>query len=165
MTPTYSPLARAAFPSVLRLDADVFPHAWLYPDFHRELAERPNCETTCVIATTRAVVVGYALLRDYRDRTEVLRLAVDPMHRRKGIGSEFLRLAEARMVGGRCREGVWVPVPESNREAIGFALNRGYRGEGVMRGHFGTDDAYVFNGPTCKLLGERVRTREGMVVA
>jgi ribosomal protein S18 acetylase RimI-like enzyme len=108
-------------------------------------------------------VVGFCVIRNARDRAEVLRMAVLPKFRRRGIGSAFLRLAESRMVAGRCREGVWVAVHEHNPGSVEWVLANGYEGRTVARNYFGESDAWVFGTPEWKLMLNRTQARKVVV--
>jgi [ribosomal protein S18]-alanine N-acetyltransferase len=70
-------------------------------------------------------VVGHAVVSVVSDISELQRIAVDPIHRREGLGT---RLLDA-VVGLACDEGadrLLLEVREDNRGAIAFYAARGF---------------------------------------
>lgn len=71
-------------------------------------------------------IVGFLAARLAADELEILNLAVEPQHRRRGVGARLLQaaLAEARQHGAR---NVWLEVRASNQRARAFYRRVGLR--------------------------------------
>lgn len=88
---------------------------------------------------------GFALGRVAADEAELLTLAVDPGHRRRGVARGLLAAfeAEARRRGAR---RAFLEVAASNAAAIGLYRGAGYDESGRRRGYYrradgGAEDA------------------------
>jgi len=69
----------------------------------------------------------------------VISLAVDPAHRRKGIGTQLMNACESRFKISR----LWVEVRESNKGAYNFYEKLGFQFKSKICLYYGTEDAYV----------------------
>lgn len=101
-------MVRRDVPAVLGIEAAT-PDPWAEADLMARLRAR-----TCigmVAADGDGAVAGYVVYALHRKTVEVLRLAVAPAHRRRGVGTYLLRrvAAKLRTYG---RTGLGAEVPE-----------------------------------------------------
>jgi ribosomal-protein-alanine N-acetyltransferase len=82
-----------------------------------------------VAETGDAQPVGYILCRAVAGEGEVLNLAVDPAHRRRGLARALLEAALARFRAGRVGR-VYLEVRESNAAAIALYRSAGFLVQG-----------------------------------
>ena len=89
---------------------------------------------------------GFALTRAIMDEAELLLIAVDPAHRRGGVGAALLRsvLAEAR---GRGVRRLHLEV-RANNPAIRFYAAHGFAREGVRRNYYRSRTGEAFDAHT-----------------
>lgn len=89
---------------------------------------------------------GFVLCRAIAGEAEVLTLAVDPAHRRKGQARALLEAAILAAVAGDA-EAMFLEVAEDNAPAIGLYLGAGFVRVGLRRGYYespaGRRDALV----------------------
>lgn len=78
-----------------------------------------------LVAVEASQVAGFLLFRGAADEIEILNLAVSPLRRRAGIGTELLRAALAGAAGRGARR-VFLEVRESNSVAKAFYKQLGF---------------------------------------
>jgi ribosomal-protein-alanine N-acetyltransferase len=93
---------------------------------------------------------GFAMVRSVADEAELLLLAVDPRHRRRGIGTALLRgvIAEAQATG---IADLHLEVRSSN-EAVALYRAQGFEKVGERRGYYrgrsgDVHDAHTYRRP------------------
>jgi ribosomal-protein-alanine N-acetyltransferase len=88
--------------------------------------------------------LAYADFWVVEDEISLLNIAVHPDHRRRGLGSELLRLVE-RVGAERGGEQVFLEVRASNQAAITLYRSHGYVQVGIRKGYYSGDgeDAIV----------------------
>jgi ribosomal-protein-alanine N-acetyltransferase len=91
---------------------------------HLTLAVSEECE-----------VLGYVLLSVIADESEILNIAVAPLHRREGIGKQLLEsaLCEARSRGA---ENCYLEVRASNESAIHLYTFFGFTKVGLRKQYY-----------------------------
>ena len=97
-----------------------------------------------LIAEINAQVCGFLVARIAGDEAEILNTAIDPAHRRKGIGSLLLTTAiSAAQVHNA--KSIYLEVRESNRAAISFYRQHGFEKTTERRGYYSspTENAVV----------------------
>ena len=137
--PEYRRLTSRDLPGVLAIERRSFKAPWSPAMFHVELG-RPD--VVALAAEVDGRLVGYSVLTRLPDAWHLMNVAVDPAHRRRGIGSGLVvkSLAEA---------GASVPVTlevrASNRPAIALYRELGFRPAGTRSGYYPDDgeDALV----------------------
>ena len=115
-------LELADIPSVCRLVAAA-PGAAQWPTgVYGELVRPPNA---AFVVAGCSGVLGFIAIRMVSDEAEILNLAVVESHRRRGLASELLRMAESRAkaLGAVV---LFLEVRESNLAAIRFYERRGF---------------------------------------
>lgn len=131
-------------PAVARIEAAVQARPWAEGRFHRAKPECGRFGTVALLAGSRQVA-GYSVCAlDIPTATlRVLRFAVAPDLTRKRIATRlfFRILDDAETDGLRVVE---VPVPEQLSEPRKFLTSLGFRGDRVIPGYYGGEDAWVF---------------------
>lgn len=99
-----------------------------------------------VVTDTIGVVLGFVIVAGAVDEAHLLNLAVDPAHRRRGLGRYLLghALALARAMGAH---RLLLEVRASNHPAQALYRAEGFRELGLRRGYYpaaaGREDAVV----------------------
>jgi len=110
-----------------RVEREVFPHPWTSAQLAAELRQ-PSALGLVVeeAADGDAAIVGFALFRRLLDEAELLRLAVLPPWRRRGLGGELAShgLGLLREAGVR---SVFLEVRADNEAAIRFYEQSAWR--------------------------------------
>jgi len=134
-------MIRRDMADVLQIESDTFEFAWSEEEFIRCLRQR-NC--IGMVAELNDRVVGYMIYELHKNRLHVLNFAVDPAHRRSGIGSRMISKLIGKLTAQRrCR--IMLEVRETNLDAQIFFRSQGFRAVSVLRDFYDdtTEDAYV----------------------
>jgi ribosomal-protein-alanine N-acetyltransferase len=118
---------------ILQIEAQAFPKS-AYPaeTFLRYYRVFP--ENFLVFKEEK--VLGYVI---FKPDGHVISLAVDPAHRRKGIGTQLMVACESRCRGGR----LLVEVRKGNIWARKFYEHLGFQLRSRIPLYYGTEDAYI----------------------
>jgi ribosomal-protein-alanine N-acetyltransferase len=123
---------------LLRIEAQAFPKssytAEMFLQFHQVLSD------TFLVLEDRKVL-GYVIFR--RDG-HVISLAVDPAHRRRGIGRHLMNACETKCLSHR----LLVEVREGNKVAQRFYGRLGFRVKSRIPLYYGTEDALIMEKKT-----------------
>jgi ribosomal-protein-alanine N-acetyltransferase len=97
-----------------------------------------------LVAETDAQICGFLVARIIGDEAEILNTAVDPAHRRKGVGSALLSEAISAAQAYNAK-AIYLEVRESNHAAISFYVKHGFRKTAERRGYYSspTENAVV----------------------
>jgi ribosomal-protein-alanine N-acetyltransferase len=107
---------------------------WSRSMFAGELAKPSSVCLGAYDAHTGALI-GYAIVSRYVDAWHVMNLAVEPVYRRRGVGTALLeRLFEA--TAGDGRRGYTLEVRVSNTGAMRLYERAGFRARGIRRGYY-----------------------------
>ena len=120
----------ADLPEIAAIEQAVFPDPWS-PAMLRQTLDG----LALVAMLPGGAVVGYLFATAAADEAEILNLAVQPAHRRRGVARLLTEsaLAELREIGAR---RVFLEVRESNVEAQRFYEIMGFRWVGRRRGYY-----------------------------
>ncbi|HVE92741.1 MAG TPA: ribosomal protein S18-alanine N-acetyltransferase [Actinomycetota bacterium] len=136
------PMRRRHIPSVLRIEAKVYPRPWSAGLFLSELAQKDS--RAYYVARSGGKVVGYAGIMLLGDEGHVTNIAVDPDHHRGKVGTRLMiqMVDEAR---ARSARAVTLEVRKSNAGAQAMYRKFGFQTVGVRRGYYieTGEDAYV----------------------
>jgi len=118
---------------ILQIEAQAFPKS-SYPvemflDFYRRYSD-----TFLVFEEER--VLGYII---FEPGGHVISLAVDPLHRREGIGAHLMDACESCCRGDR----LFVEVRKGNIGAQRFYKRLGFQLKAKIRFYYGREDAYL----------------------
>ncbi len=114
--------------AVLELDGRAFPTFWHLDQRGLDDAIRATSHTRFRVITSGDVVIAYALTGRARWRGFLQRLAVDPAHRRRGLG-RVLVLDALRWLRRWGTERAVVNTPTGNRAALALYEGLGFRRE------------------------------------
>lgn len=78
-------------------------------------------------------VRGYCVYRLHKETMEILKLAVDPAHRRYGHASAMLRKLRQKVMQRTDRHSIWMDVPEDQLPGHLFLQAHGVRATDVLR--------------------------------
>ena len=91
-------------------------------------------------------VAGFLLYRNLNDRIVLIRMGVDPNHRRKQIGTELLRVLKGKLNNRKCRIDVY--LNENWSETMDWFRNRGFKLRGISQDEKRPEcgkDLYIFS--------------------
>lgn len=134
-------MIRRDMADVLQIESETFEFSWSEEEFIRCLRQR-NC--IGMVAELNDRVVGYMIYELHKNRLHVLNFAVDPAHRRSGIGARMLSKLVGKLTAQRrCR--IMLEVRETNLDAQLFFRSQGFKAVSVLRDFYDdtTEDAYV----------------------
>lgn len=121
-------LAAADLAAVTRIHAASFDDAWSTPMLRRILA-MPGAGGIVARNDAGEEVVGFALSRIAGGECEILSLAVDPVHRRRGVGRTLLNAAVEWAEISRA-SAVFLEVAEDNDAARTLYIAHGFEAVG-----------------------------------
>ena len=130
MTVTVATQEHAA--AIARLEAAIFPDAWGEKDVSSILLSKLSMS---FVALSEGEVVGYVLGSLIVPEGEILRIAVDPTRRRRGIGARLLSDVLRRMTPEGL-EDVFLEVRQSNAPAIGLYRDLGFSACGTRKKYY-----------------------------
>lgn len=135
------PTAPADVAALARLEGSAFSDPWTVAMLEEALAARG---AVSLVAERNGEVIGSVMGRRIADEGEILTIAVDPAHRRRGLGRRLLEAALERMDADGVRI-VWLEVRTSNVAARMMYLASGFVAAGVRRGYYRrpTEDALI----------------------
>jgi ribosomal-protein-alanine N-acetyltransferase len=127
-------------PEVLSIDRRGFEFPWLEEDFTRRLGK---CNVICMVARHGENVVGFMVYEMHETRLHILKFAVCPKCRRRGVGNQMI----AKLTGKLCspsRDRILLEVRETNLVAQLFFRSVGFRATAVLRNWYEhtAEDAY-----------------------
>jgi [ribosomal protein S18]-alanine N-acetyltransferase len=88
-----------------------------------------------LIAEINGRIYGFLVARVTGDEAEILNMAVDPAHRRKGIGSTLLSAATSA-AQAQYAKNIYLEVRESNSAAISFYRRHGFEKTAERREYY-----------------------------
>lgn len=134
-------IRRDLLEAVIPMEKLCFSDPWTEEEFIRCLRERNVIGMVCEI---NEEVVGYMIYELVKTRLHVLNFAVDPAHRRDGLGRMMVERLESKLCYQR-RNRITLNVRETNLDAQLFFRACGFRCDKVIRGFYEDcdEDAYL----------------------
>jgi ribosomal-protein-alanine N-acetyltransferase len=123
VTALLRPATESDLNQVVQIERACFADPWTEDDLLKCLKQR-NC--IGMIAENDSQVVGFMVYELHANRLHLLRIAVDPDHRRTGIGSEIINRLVGKLSVLR-RKRITVDVPEESLPAQLFLASHGFR--------------------------------------
>jgi [ribosomal protein S18]-alanine N-acetyltransferase len=113
-----------------------YPTPWSRSMFAGELAKPSSiCLGAFEADDEDGALVGYLIVSRYVDAWHVMNIAVDPVHRGRGVATMLLeRLFE--LTADDARRGYTLEVRVSNRKAIDLYERLGFSARGVRRAYY-----------------------------
>ena len=118
---------------ILEIEAQAFPKL---PYSRRIFTSLYRSNPTTFLVYEEGEILGYLV---YTPEGHIISIAVEPRHRRKGIGTQLVREVFRNSTG----EFIWVEVRETNAGAQVFYEQLGFRKKGVVPRYYWTEDAYI----------------------
>lgn len=118
---------------ILEIEAEAFPKSPYSRGIFTSLY-RSNPGTFLVYGEEE--ILGYLV---YTLEGHIISIAVDPRHRRTGIGTQLV----SEVIGNSTGEFIWVEVRESNTGALAFYEKLGFRKQGIIPRYYWSEDAYI----------------------
>lgn len=113
-------------PHIAKIDLLSFENSWDVDDFDQELKGR---KTIGLVAKVGHRVVGFIIYELHSRLIKVIRLAVHPNYRERGIGRELLRKISSKL---NCiRKSAIFDVPDDNLPAHKWLRACGWRAEAI----------------------------------
>ena len=118
---------------ILEIEAQAFPKS---PYNRRIFTSLYRSNPSTFLVYEEEEILGYLV---YTPEGHIISIAVDPRHRRKGIGTQLVREVFRNARG----EFVWVEVRETNTGAQAFYEKLAFRKRGLIPRYYWTEDAYI----------------------
>ncbi len=123
-------LAYADLPQVIAIERRAFPTPWSLAMFVLELSKSSG---VCLAATVDGRVAGYLVCSRYADVWHVMNVAVDPDHRRRGLGRALLE----HLLGEVGEDAaLTLEVRRTNASAMRLYERLGFRAAGIRRRYY-----------------------------
>ena len=123
----------ADLPRVLEIERASFPSPWSEASIAGEL-DSSDPRRMPLVAQWEQAIVGFALVWVVADELHLVSLAVDPAHRRRGIGQGLLDAVQASPEGQRARL-LTLEVRASNAAALALYRRNGFM-DIALRPHY-----------------------------
>jgi ribosomal-protein-alanine N-acetyltransferase len=133
---TFAPMGAADLDAVLEIERRSFPQPWSPGLFLHEL-KVPFSKT--LLARTQNgshALLGYICRWLVGDEVHILNLAVDPDHRKSGIGRALVGLV-VREADERAARVITLEVRRENAPALALYRSLGFTERGVRRNYYG----------------------------
>jgi ribosomal-protein-alanine N-acetyltransferase len=105
---------------------------WIPAKVKRHIRDK---DTMVLVASTDGVIAGFAIMRFGENQAHLFLLAVQPEFRRTGIGRSIMQWLEKSCRSAGIHQ-VRLEVRASNRGAMQFYRNLGYRFLGKVAGYY-----------------------------
>ncbi len=128
--PAIRRLTYADLPQVIAIERRAFPTPWSLAMFVLELSKSSG---VCLAATVDGRVAGYLVCSRYADVWHVMNVAVDPDHRRRGLGRALLE----HLLGEVGEDAaLTLEVRRTNASAMRLYERLGFRAAGIRRRYY-----------------------------
>ena len=127
-------LSKTDLAAIERIERRSYATPWSRSMFASEIA-KPSSICLGAFDAEADELLGYLIISRYVDAWHVMNVAVDPLHRRRGVARRLLNelFSRTREDGHR---GYTLEVRVSNDEAIRLYERLGFRSRGVRRGYY-----------------------------
>ena len=124
------PLTYADLPRVVAVERRAFPTPWSLSMFVLELSKAGGI---CRAALIDGKLAGYMICARYDEAFHLMNIAVDPDHRREGLGRAMI---DAMIERTGADANITLEVRVSNAPAIALYESYGFRGVGTRRRYY-----------------------------
>lgn len=128
-------MIRSDLPSAIDVDGRANRHAWSEDDFIRNLRKR---NVIGMVAERDGRIVGVVVYMLFYDRTEVIRLSVDPEFA-DGCAARLVDKIKQRLHAGR-RDRIVVEMRETDMDGLLFLRSQGFKAVCMKRRWFEDTD-------------------------
>ena len=129
-------MIRRDMPAVLYIEQVSFEFPWSEADFIRCLRQR---NTIGFVAERAEEVVGLSIYSLHSNRIALLNFAVDPWHRRRGVGRAMIDNLTGKLSAER-RRRIGVTIRERNLPGQLFLQAMGFRASQIVRAPYEDTD-------------------------
>jgi len=84
---------------------------------------------------THKSALGFVMVRSAADEAEILSIAVDPVHRRRGVGKHLVQAAIRRLQADRVAS-LFLEVAETNTGAVTLYKKLGFKQVGIRENYY-----------------------------
>ncbi len=133
------PFSFSDLDSVLQIEGQSFPKSpYDWTTFLNLHALYPETFLVCINShhEPKEEILGYII---FTPDGHIISIAVNPRHRRKGVGRELLK----RAMKAPHLQKVWAEVRRSNQGAQAFYFRMGFQITGTVPDYYGNEDALV----------------------
>jgi ribosomal-protein-alanine N-acetyltransferase len=145
------PMTVADIDEVAGVEKDCFARPWNEDALYRDYAQNPSSHF--FVADVEGRVVGHLGLWRRHDHVHVTTLAVDPSHRRNGIGQALLKAVRDKYP----TMDLTLEVRKSNEDAQDFYRSSGFKVTGSR------PDYYTNNGEDALVMSLHAESKEPVV--
>jgi ribosomal-protein-alanine N-acetyltransferase len=136
-------MKEADLDAVLRIEREVHTHPWTLGNFSDALRSGYQCK----VFESAGMMLGYAVMMLAVDEAELLDIAIDKGHQRKGIGRKLLE-AMLSLARHEDMRRMVLEVRASNQAAIALYRASGFEQIGLRRDYYpatnnGREDAIL----------------------
>jgi len=137
-------MIRIDMPGVLAIERCSFNNPWSEDEFIRCLRQRNTIGMVCECERNDKKVLGYMIYELHHKQVYLLRIAVDPVMRRKGIGSALVEKLVSKLSMDR-RNSIALDVRETNLAAQLFFKKLGFEAKCIFPDYYEdtSEDAYL----------------------
>jgi [ribosomal protein S18]-alanine N-acetyltransferase len=156
---TIRTLGYADLPQVIAIERRAFVTSWSLAMFVLELSKPSSICLTAVEGSRSRKLLGYAICSRYADVWHLMNIAVDPDHRRRGVGTALLRSLIER---AGPQETYTLEVRPSNPTAIALYERFGFRVAGTRPRYYqDTGEDAVIMWRTAETVAETSQAGQG----
>ncbi|MEE9374931.1 MAG: ribosomal protein S18-alanine N-acetyltransferase [Rhizobiaceae bacterium] len=124
------------FDSIAQIHAASFPRGWTKLEFSKLAAKSTNTLLVArAVGKPNAPIAGFNLIQQTIDEAEILSIAVDPKHRRKGLAAAMMREIILRLQGDRLK-ALLLEVDGTNVAAVMLYEKLGFKAIGSRPGYY-----------------------------
>jgi [ribosomal protein S18]-alanine N-acetyltransferase len=141
------------------LHALSFAHPWTVAELEQLLGAKESLADGALDGKGQ-MLFGFVLSRKAADEAEILTIAVDPAHRKAGIGAKLLAAHLAKLAAARAKT-LFLEVDQNNAAARALYARFGFRQVGERKAYYRTADGGRATALVMRLdLDERLSSRE-----
>lgn len=118
---------------VVALEQSIFPQPWSANTVASELVD--NHFSHCSIIECAANVIGFAIYWRVAGEGHLIRIAIEPAFRGKGLGQRFVAWLLEDMKKNKI-ENIYLEVRQSNRPAVRMYEHAGFEHVGIRRRYY-----------------------------
>lgn len=111
----------------------------------RKISQTLNKKNTVgIVCEYKEEVRGYIIYSLYKDHIEIVRMVVDPLYRREGVGTAIINRMIEKIGRNIKMEFIDIKVPEDNLDLQLFLKNNKFRACSIIKGGYEESDKYEF---------------------
>lgn len=108
----------------------------------RQILNKRN--TVGLVCKYQEDIRGYIIYTLHRDHIEIVRIVVDPLYRREGVGTAMINRVIEKIGNNIKMEFIDIKVPEDNLDLQLFLKSNKFRACSIIKGGYEESDRYEF---------------------